>query len=82
MRNKMHRGLVAATLLPIALVLGWNFLVLSQGPALLEPWLPGPLPAVLPAAYALGSLGWLALTWASLPFAAHRMALLRTANAA
>lgn len=60
-----------ATALPLALVAAWNAAVLVLGPSLLEPWLPNPLPQVIPALYVFGSVGWLALVYGSFPALAH-----------
>ncbi len=69
--------LVAASLPPYALVLATTAFVLGTGASWLSGWLPAPLVSAVTAAYALGTLGWLALAYGSLPLAAHRRALLQ-----
>ncbi len=77
--------LLAAAVPPLIVVLAWNAFVLLRAPEWLERWLPAWLPDslawALPAAYALGALGWLALVFGSLPVFAHRRAWLRTHEA-
>lgn len=69
--------LLGAALVPGSVVLALNLALLLRAPTLLERWLPEPLATALPAAWALGALGWLSLVVASLPFLAHRRATAR-----
>jgi hypothetical protein len=69
--------LVAATLPLLALILACDLFLLREGPAWLAAWLPARLAFALVAAYVVGSFGWLALTYASLPLFAYRRTLLR-----
>ena len=67
-------GLSAA---PGALALLWNALVVVLAPSILTSWLPAPVASALVGLYAFAALGWLALVYGSLPFVAHRRALMR-----
>jgi hypothetical protein len=69
--------LVAASLPPLALVLATTVFVVGAGASWLASWLPAPLVAALTAAYALGTLGWLAVVYGALPLAAHHRARLQ-----
>ena len=69
--------LVAATLPALALVLAWDAFLLREGSAWLSAWLPARLAFALVAAHVVGGLGWIGLTYASLPLVAHRRTLLR-----
>jgi len=75
-RRELAR-LVAATLPLLALVLAWDWFLLREGAAWLAAWLPAGLAFALVTAYVAGSLGWLALTYASLPLFAYRRTRLR-----
>jgi hypothetical protein len=75
-RRELAR-LVAVTLPALALVLAWDAFLLQQGPAWLSAWLPAKLAFALVAAHVLAALGWIGLTYASLPLVAYRRALLR-----
>jgi len=67
--------LVAVTLPVLAVVLAWDVFVFTAGPAWLSAWLPPGVAAAVVGTYVLGSLGWIGLTYASLPLVAHRRAL-------
>jgi hypothetical protein len=67
-------GLAAA---PLALAIAWNVAVIALAWPLLQALLPEALAVGVVVSYAFGALGWLALATASLPFAAHRLALAR-----
>jgi len=64
--------LVAATLLPLPLVLLWNAAVLSVGGDLLTGVFPDTLVRLIGGAYVLAGATWLACLYGSLPFVAHR----------
>lgn len=66
--------LVAVAALPLLVVVAWNVLLVRMGGPLLEAWLPEGFVTALLGAYALGVLGWTALVFGTLPFAAHRRA--------
>jgi hypothetical protein len=68
---------LSLTAAPGALAIVWNALVILVAPALLSQWLPEGIAGALVAAYAFAALGWLALVYGSLPFVAHRRALMR-----
>lgn len=67
--------LVAITLPVLGLVLAWDVFLLMAAPTWLSGWLPPGVAATVVAAYVLGSLGWIGLTYASLPLVAHRRTL-------
>jgi hypothetical protein len=67
--------LVAVTLPVLGLVLAWDAFLLMAAPAWLSVWLPPGIAAAVVGAYVLGSLGWIGLTYASLPLVAHRRTL-------
>jgi hypothetical protein len=69
--------LVAATLPALALLLAWDAFLLREASAWLSAWLPAQLAFALVAANVLAGLGFLALTYASLPLFAYRRTLLR-----
>ncbi len=69
--------LLVATALPLALIVAINVQVIRLAPAFLAEWLPAELAVALVAMWGLGSFGWLAVAYATLPFAAHRRARLR-----
>jgi hypothetical protein len=75
-RRELAR-LVAATLPALALLLAWDAFLLREGQAWLSAWLPAKLAFALVAAHVLAGLGFLALTYASLPLFAYRRTLLR-----
>lgn len=75
-RRELAR-LVLATLPALALVLAWAALLLHEGPTWLATWLPARLAFAVVATHVTGGLGWLGLTYASLPLVAHRRARLR-----
>ena len=66
--------LMVATIPALLLIFGWNALVLTSVPAVLETWLPSGVAFALAAAYVVGALGWTALVYGSLPLVAHRRA--------
>jgi hypothetical protein len=83
-REELPRGfrrelarLVLATLPALALLLVWDAFLLREGAAWLTGWLPAGLALALVAAHVVGGLGWIGLTYASLPLVAHRRTLLR-----
>ncbi|MEN8160506.1 MAG: hypothetical protein ABFS41_10595 [Myxococcota bacterium] len=59
----------------LGLVLAWDVFLLMAAPTWLSGWLPPGVAATVVAAYVLGSLGWIGLTYASLPLVAHRRTL-------
>ncbi len=67
--------LVLVTLPVLGVVLAWDVFLLQSAPGWLSAWLPPGIAAALVATYVLGSLGWLGLTYASLPLVAHRRTL-------
>ena len=75
-RRELAR-LVALTLPALALALAWDAFLLREGSAWLAAWLPAKLALALVAAHVVGGLGWIGLTYASLPLVAHRRTLLR-----
>jgi hypothetical protein len=75
-RRELAR-LVAATLPVLALLVAWDGFLLFEGPAWLSAWLPARLAFALVAAHVAAGLGFLALTYASLPLFAYRRTLLR-----
>jgi hypothetical protein len=74
--------LVVATLPALAILLAWDAFLLSEGAAWLEGFLPAGVALGLVAAHVVGGLGWIGLTYASLPLVAHRRTLrLRSSDA-
>jgi hypothetical protein len=73
-RRELAR-LVAATLPALALVLVWDAFLLRAGAPWLAGWLPAKLAFALVAAHVGAGLGFLALTYASLPLFAYRRSL-------
>jgi hypothetical protein len=69
--------LVVATLPGLALLLAWDAFLLREGAAWLAAFLPAGVALALVAAHVVGGLGWIGLTYASLPLVAHRRTLLR-----
>jgi hypothetical protein len=69
--------LVTATLPALALLFAWDAFLLREGSAWLSAWLPVQLAFALVAANVLAGLGFLALTYASLPLFAYRRTRLR-----
>lgn len=67
--------LVLVTLPVLGLVLAWDVFLLQVAPGWLSAWLPPGVAAAIVGIYVLGSLGWLGLTYASLPLVAHRLTL-------
>jgi hypothetical protein len=83
-REELPRGfrrelvrLVVATLPALALLLAWDAFLLQEGAAWLEGFLPAGLALALVATHVVGGLGWIGLTYASLPLVAHRRTSLR-----
>jgi hypothetical protein len=75
-RRELAR-LVAATLPVLALLLAWDAFLLREGTTWLAGWLPAELAFLLVATQVAAGLGWIALTYASLPLFAYRRTLLR-----
>jgi hypothetical protein len=67
--------LVLVTLPVLGIVLAWDAFLLQAAPGWLSAWLPPGIAAAIVGTYVLGSLGWLGLTYASLPLVAHRLTL-------
>lgn len=69
--------LLGGALLPLPFVVAWNLVVLALGQQLLGGLLPSSLLAALALGYGLAAAGWIALIYATIPFAAHWRALRR-----
>jgi len=69
--------LLGASALSLPFFLLWNLAVLWLGREILASWLPASFGWGLAGAYAFGAIGWLAVVLGTLPFLAHKRALLR-----
>ena len=64
--------LIGGAIVPLPLVIAWNFALVFVGSELLATWLPAWALTGIAGFYALAAAGWLALVYGSLPLLAHR----------